>query len=78
VLPRDLARWIATARAQRIRWRRDRVPMAQRKPRLLRALNALYGADDDAATSEPPAADSLRAADASSVTSLNGPEDSWM
>jgi uroporphyrin-III C-methyltransferase/precorrin-2 dehydrogenase/sirohydrochlorin ferrochelatase len=42
VLPTDLHDWMETARAQRIRWRRDGVPMAARKPLLLRALNALY------------------------------------
>jgi uroporphyrin-III C-methyltransferase/precorrin-2 dehydrogenase/sirohydrochlorin ferrochelatase len=42
VLPSDLHDWMETARAQRIGWRRDGVPMAARKPLLLRALNALY------------------------------------
>ncbi len=42
VLPPDLGSWMATAREQRAIWRRDRVPMEQRKPRLLRALNRLY------------------------------------
>jgi uroporphyrin-III C-methyltransferase/precorrin-2 dehydrogenase/sirohydrochlorin ferrochelatase len=43
VLPDDLARWTAAARAARVRWKRDRVPMEARRPLLLRALNALYG-----------------------------------
>jgi uroporphyrin-III C-methyltransferase/precorrin-2 dehydrogenase/sirohydrochlorin ferrochelatase len=42
VLPSDLHDWMETARAQRVRWRRDGVPTAARKPLLLRALNALY------------------------------------
>ena len=42
VLPRDLAAWVATARNERVAWRRDQVPMEARKPLLLRALNALY------------------------------------
>jgi uroporphyrin-III C-methyltransferase/precorrin-2 dehydrogenase/sirohydrochlorin ferrochelatase len=42
VLPDDLGRWMAVARAERRIWRRDHVPMAQRKPQLLAALNALY------------------------------------
>ena len=42
LLPADLDRWMAEARRQRTIWRRDRVPMAARKPRLLQALNALY------------------------------------
>jgi uroporphyrin-III C-methyltransferase/precorrin-2 dehydrogenase/sirohydrochlorin ferrochelatase len=43
VLPFDLARWIDEARRQRAAWRRDRVPMNERRPLLLEALNRLYG-----------------------------------
>ena len=42
LLPRDLSAWMHTARAQRVIWRRDRVPMEGRKPLLLEALNQLY------------------------------------
>ncbi len=42
VLPADLDRWMAEARAIRPRWIAKRVPMADRRPQLLRALNALY------------------------------------
>jgi siroheme synthase-like protein len=42
LLPRDLDRWIDTARQQRIVWKRDAVPMDDRKPQLLAALNDLY------------------------------------
>src|SRR5712691_1028932 len=42
LLPVDLDRWMAEAQRQRTIWRRDRVPMAGRKPRLLEALNELY------------------------------------
>jgi uroporphyrin-III C-methyltransferase/precorrin-2 dehydrogenase/sirohydrochlorin ferrochelatase len=42
VLPDDLATWTAEAGRQRVIWRRDRVPMEQRKPKLLEALNELY------------------------------------
>ena len=42
VLPADLERWVAEARAIRPRWIAKRVPMADRRPQLLRALNALY------------------------------------
>ena len=42
-LPADLDRWMAEAQRQRTIWRRDQVPMASRKPRLLEALNELYG-----------------------------------
>jgi uroporphyrin-III C-methyltransferase/precorrin-2 dehydrogenase/sirohydrochlorin ferrochelatase len=44
LLPRrDLANWVRTAREQRRQWKADGVPMEERKPLLLRALNELYG-----------------------------------
>jgi len=49
VLPRDLAAWVREAGRLRIGWRRDGVPMAERRPRLLEALNRLYGAGPAAA-----------------------------
>jgi uroporphyrin-III C-methyltransferase/precorrin-2 dehydrogenase/sirohydrochlorin ferrochelatase len=42
VLPRDLGRWLVTARETRMEWLRRRVPMTDRRPLLLRALNQLY------------------------------------
>jgi len=42
LLPRDLARWLDTARQQRVVWKRETVPMGARKPQLLEALNELY------------------------------------
>ena len=42
LLPRELPAWMHTAREERTAWRRDRVPMPERKPLLLRALNDLY------------------------------------
>lgn len=44
LLPTDLAAWMDTARAARPTWRRDGVPMEQRRPLLLEALNRLYEA----------------------------------
>jgi uroporphyrin-III C-methyltransferase/precorrin-2 dehydrogenase/sirohydrochlorin ferrochelatase len=44
LLPADLAAWVDTARRARVEWRRAGVPMAERRPRLLRALDALYDA----------------------------------
>ena len=76
LLPRDLARWVSQARAERAAWRRDGVPMDARKPRLLVALNDLYrspegvrqtGPDADVAQGVSPA-----------VPWLNLPEDSWL
>ena len=42
LLPRDLDRWMRRAGAMRAIWKRDRVPMSERRPQLLRALDALY------------------------------------
>jgi siroheme synthase-like protein len=69
VLPHDLGDWIATARDQRLEWRRDGVPMAARKPMLLRALNDLY--DDDRVECGDQAS-------GRQIPWLSGPEDSWL
>jgi siroheme synthase-like protein len=89
VLPDDLGRWVWRARAERIAWRRDGVPMGERKPLLLEALNKLYLTDGTpatdafesdsvvqafASTDHPVAADGFRAG----VPWLNAPEDSWL
>ncbi len=42
VLPRDLGRWMREAARQRRIWKRDGVPMTERRPLLLQALNKLY------------------------------------
>ena len=42
VLPRDVAAWNDVARMLRNSWRRNRVPLAERRPLLLTALNRLY------------------------------------
>lgn len=42
LLPSDLAAWMEIARTARLEWRRDALAMEERKPRLLRALNARY------------------------------------
>jgi uroporphyrin-III C-methyltransferase/precorrin-2 dehydrogenase/sirohydrochlorin ferrochelatase len=89
MLPSDLAAWVARARAERVVWRREHVPMDLRKPRLLQALNALYqepaedqpfdalGMAAHGEPADPHAAD--RAADRSAhVPWLNAPEDSWL
>lgn len=42
VLPEDLERWTEVARAARAAWKRDGLPMLERRPVLLEALNRLY------------------------------------
>jgi len=42
VLPADLETWLTTARALRPGWRAQGVPMEERRPLLLEALNRLY------------------------------------
>ena len=42
VLPGDLDRWSACARDLRLHWKREGVPMAERRPLLIAALKALY------------------------------------
>ena len=44
VLPDDLDAWMAEAERLRAGWREAGVPMAERRPMLLRALNQLYQA----------------------------------
>lgn len=39
----DLAAWVQQAQLLRSAWREGRVPMAERRPQLLAALNRLYG-----------------------------------
>jgi uroporphyrin-III C-methyltransferase / precorrin-2 dehydrogenase / sirohydrochlorin ferrochelatase len=48
LLPDDLDRWMECAREARRDWLERKVPMAERRPLLLEALNALY-ADREAA-----------------------------
>jgi siroheme synthase-like protein len=49
LLPEDLERWMQCARESRQRWLEQGVPMAERRPLLLEALNGLY-AERTAAT----------------------------
>ncbi len=42
MLPQDLERWIAVAIATRTEWKAANVPIAERRPLLLRALQELY------------------------------------
>jgi uroporphyrin-III C-methyltransferase/precorrin-2 dehydrogenase/sirohydrochlorin ferrochelatase len=42
LLPDDIARWGEVAASARAAWKRDGLPMSQRRPVLLQALNRLY------------------------------------
>ena len=57
VLPRDLGAWLDEARRQRVAWRREGVPMRERRPLLLEALTRLYAG----APSEAPRPASVKA-----------------
>jgi uroporphyrin-III C-methyltransferase/precorrin-2 dehydrogenase/sirohydrochlorin ferrochelatase len=82
MLPRDLAAWVWQARSERVAWRRDGVPMDERKPRLLQALNALYRGPEELRQGVTAVAPSVApdGAQGSSpaVPWLSGPEDSWL
>ncbi|MDO8795784.1 MAG: siroheme synthase CysG [Vicinamibacterales bacterium] len=67
VLPADLDRWMAEAQRQRTIWRRDQVPMAARKPRLLQALNGLYGRSEDLRHNSSPVTQDSSPAEATDV-----------
>ncbi|HET9620463.1 MAG TPA: bifunctional precorrin-2 dehydrogenase/sirohydrochlorin ferrochelatase [Kofleriaceae bacterium] len=45
VLPEELERWIEIAQAARADWKRAGVPMTERRPLLLRALDRIYRHD---------------------------------
>ena len=57
MLPADLDRWTATAREARQAWKAGGVPMAERRPLLLEALNAIYGDAGASACAAPAGAD---------------------
>jgi siroheme synthase-like protein len=88
ILPRDLAVWVDAARRERAAWRKDGVPMQERKPRLLRALNALYAVGvarpfgalgiQPGTTSIEPGGGAAAIERGPRVPWLSGPEDSWL
>ena len=58
VLPEDLDRWMKVAMEERAKWRRDGIPMEQRRPLLLEALNRIYGfTTENTETTEPKESD---------------------
>ena len=50
MLPHDLERWVAVALATRIEWKAGNVPIAERRPLLLRALQELYATNGGGST----------------------------
>ena len=72
VLPEDLDKWMAVAREERAKWRRDGVPMNERRPLLLRALNRIYELAAGRTTSAEPSKeeDTVSAVSASSAASV--------
>jgi siroheme synthase-like protein len=48
LLPEDLADWVTSAERLRACWKAEGVPMEARRPLLLRALDELYGAREQA------------------------------
>jgi siroheme synthase-like protein len=82
ILPADLKAWVSRARDERVIWRRDRVPIEQRKPLLLRALNQLYPStlDRPADSCRETGATRTRANEDGDtrVPWLHAPEDSWL
>lgn len=74
VLPRDLRLWMDEARRQRVRWRRDGVPMEARRPLLLTALNVLY---DRRARTARAAAPTVPTPAPASVSPVAAAEERW-
>jgi uroporphyrin-III C-methyltransferase/precorrin-2 dehydrogenase/sirohydrochlorin ferrochelatase len=81
VLPRDLRLWMDESRLQRLRWRRDGVAMAARRPLLLHALNVLYArrARAQASADRPAPSASVRERPQPGVvpSASSGVEESW-
>jgi uroporphyrin-III C-methyltransferase/precorrin-2 dehydrogenase/sirohydrochlorin ferrochelatase len=69
LLPQDAARWVEIADAERAAWKRARVPLARRRPLLLRKLEALYASPSPA---EDPAPIARGAAGGHGFVSLVG------
>ena len=54
LLPDRLDAWVERAESLRRRWKAEAVPMGDRRPRLLEALDELYGVQAPAARRSPP------------------------
>jgi siroheme synthase-like protein len=53
MLPDDLERWMALSKEERRRWLEERVPMQERRPQLLEALNRLYAGRERSLEASP-------------------------
>jgi len=49
IIPEDVARWVEVAETSREAWKAAKIPFADRRPLLLRALDALYESGERAA-----------------------------
>jgi siroheme synthase-like protein len=76
VLPHDLQAWADVAERARATWRAQGIPIAERRPLLLEALDGIYSTSEPSKGSEPPAMSSDRrsrsALDANSSSSKSG------
>jgi uroporphyrin-III C-methyltransferase/precorrin-2 dehydrogenase/sirohydrochlorin ferrochelatase len=68
VLPEDLQEWMTVARRERAAWRRDGVPMLERRPLLLQALNQIYERRREHETQAAAESTSARRGDAAEVS----------
>jgi len=68
VIPEDVAAWVTAGAALREEQKKRKVPMAERRPLLLQALNRLYGA-----RALPTAAPPVASSPSSSPTAANPP-----
>jgi uroporphyrin-III C-methyltransferase/precorrin-2 dehydrogenase/sirohydrochlorin ferrochelatase len=59
LLPERLDAWVERAEGLRARWKAEGVPMAARRPRLLEALNELYGCEAAAPSRRTEAAEGI-------------------
>lgn len=80
LLPRDLGAWVREATRLRGAWRLERVPMTERKPLLLEALNRLYARPARRAASAAAAAGNgdAEAQSGTDQQDIRSTEESWL
>jgi uroporphyrin-III C-methyltransferase/precorrin-2 dehydrogenase/sirohydrochlorin ferrochelatase len=72
VLPEDLEEWSAAAARARASWQAAGVPMRERRPLLLEALNELYAARSAAPSAEGPSTEGTAVAGAATAPARGG------